>query len=131
MADKFLWNYSSFFPNSLPSVPSGPVQNTVGTVISPTSANLSWDPPLFDQQNGIIEGYIVELTMIEDHEVFHFVTYSTVLEIVTLIPFRTYYFAVAAFTSEGDGPFGPVITFDTPQTGKKICCEWLSKYSYE
>lgn len=108
------------------SVPSGPVLNTVGAVTSPTSANASWDPPLLDQQNGIIEGYIVNVTTIADNEVLQLVTQSTSLEIATLSPFRTYYIVVAAFTSTGIGPFGSVITISTPQTDKNVLSIFVS-----
>ena len=90
------------------------------TVTSPYSAVLTWAPPLPDQQNGIIIGYIINVTILETNETFLLFSNTTSLTVNGLRPFRSYMCIIAAQTSVGTGPYSAVFTVITPQDGIKI-----------
>ena len=90
------------------------------TVTSPYSAVLTWAPPLPDQQNGIIIGYIINVTILETNETFLLFSNTTSLTVNGLRPFRNYMCIIAAQTSVGTGPYSAVFTVITPQDGIHI-----------
>ena len=79
-----LGSYFSFF-----LVPSAPATNPAGTVTSSTSIFLEWDPPDVSDQNGVIIGYVVNVTVIATGEMFQLTTTSTNLPLDSLQPFTT------------------------------------------
>ena len=97
--------------------PEGSPGNFAANVSSPYSAVLSWDPLPSDQQNGIVTGYVINVTVVETSQTFLLFSATTSLTVNTLSPFRTYICIIAAQTSAGTGPFGPVFTVVTPQDG--------------
>ena len=81
---------------------------------------LSWNPPNFEDRNGIIIGYIMNITSAHANETTEYASNTTTLTLTTLSPYTTYYCIVAARTSVGTGPFTPVLRFQTPPDGKQF-----------
>ena len=80
-------------------------------------STLSWDLPNFEDRNGNITGYVINITNAQTNEASEYASNATTLTLTTLSPFTTYYCIVAAKTSVGTGPFTPVLTFRTPPDG--------------
>ena len=99
-------------------VPSAPVGNPVGTVVSSTSISLEWDPPGTPEQNGIIIGYVVNVTEVGTGEKFQRSSTTTSLTLDSVRPFTTYVCRIAARTVVGIGPYSIAITATTEQAGK-------------
>ena len=82
--------------------PSGPPQNLTGEFINSTSLRITWDPPLFNDQNGDIRGYNISYNVSADGEENIFVR-DTIVELAGLQKFTFYNVSVQAFTV-GSGP---------------------------
>ena len=95
--------------------------NISGYAAGSDSINLMWNPPLAEQQNGIIVDYVINVTVLENNDTFSLVTQTSSALVNTLKPHRTYTFAIAARTVIGAGPTGKLLTIKTPQTGKSQC----------
>ena len=100
------------------TAPSGPVTSITGYADSAYSVSLTWNPPPDDKHNGILTGYVVNVTVLENNGSFSLVTKNSSLVLDTLKPFRTYMFAIAPMTVVGFGPTGVLFTIKTPQAGK-------------
>ena len=105
------------------AVPSGPPQNAQVTVtthpVSP-SATITWDPPPIAQQNGVITGYLVTLTNLDEGGVSSYTSGNEELRLT--LDFNTMYTViVTALTSVGSGPPTTVVHFSTPTGGGCVC----------
>ena len=78
---------------------------------------ISWQPPPFMHQNGIVRKYILAVTEIETSTNFTVVSYNTSINIYSLHPFYNYELTVAAFTI-AVGPQSQTISVQTAQDGK-------------
>lgn len=101
-----------------PLVPSGTPRDFAVVSITSTSAVLSWNPPSVDEQNGIITGYVINVTLLATGESYLLSSNTTTLLVDILRPFRKYLCIVAAETGIGAGPFGTQIEVQTPQDGE-------------
>lgn len=85
-------------------VPAAPPANFILSNVTTNSALLSWDPPAYEQQNGMIRHYVIFLTELSGtdniQEIESFAT-SSILE--DLRPAFCYSVSVAAYTI-GVGP---------------------------
>ena len=97
--------------------PSGSPESFNGTATSPYSAYLVWELPPLDQQNGIIIGYVISMTIVETNEIVLLYSNTTFLVVNSFEPFRTYICVIAAQTTTGTGPFSIEIILSTPQDG--------------
>ena len=79
-----------------------------------------WDLLLADEQNGLITGYIVNVTEANSGEIIQLFSPTTMLVINILKPFTTYYFIIAASTVVGHGPFSMVVTVQMPEDGMLV-----------
>ena len=100
------------------AAPSGPPQNLQGRTVSSRSITLSWEPPLFEDQNGVITGYTINVTLNETEESFELLSNSLNLTADVFRPFRNYIFKIAGQTAVGVGSFSDPITIMTPEDGK-------------
>ena len=98
-------------------VPSGYPQNFEGTATSSRTSTLSWDPPNFEDRNGIIIGYVINITNVHTNEASEYTSNTTALTLSSLSPYTTYYCTVAARTSVGTGTFTPILTLQTSPEG--------------
>ena len=102
------------------TAPSNSPQVFNATTTSPYSAILTWEPPSFDQQNGVITGYIISVSVLETNETFLLYSNTTYLIVTVLKPFRTYMCIIAAQTGVGTGPFGSQFVLNTPEDGMYV-----------
>ena len=86
------------------------------TTTSPYSAILTWEPPSFNQQNGVITGYIISVSVLETNEMFLLYSNTTYLIVISLHPAYTYEYKIAAYTA-GLGPFSTPVNITTAEEG--------------
>ena len=87
--------------------------------VNATYANLSWDPPPPEHQNGLIELYHIAITEADTNkQLLHTSTDETTL-IGLLHPYYTYKISVAAETVE-IGPFTSQVSLKMPQAGSYL-----------
>ena len=98
-------------------VPSGYPQKFSASASSTRSANISWNPPQADEQNGIIINYLINVTVVGSGQTFQLSSTTTFLTVSTLLPYRTYLCIIAAVTSVGVGPYSIPFILNTPQDG--------------
>ena len=91
--------------------------NFIANATTPYSAFLTWSPPPFEQQNGVITGYVINVTVLGSNISFTLYSNTSSYFVNTLKPFRTYICIIAAQTSIGMGPFGQLFILRTPQAG--------------
>lgn len=101
------------------SVPSGPPLNIEAEATSSISAFLSWDPPLVEDQNGVITNYTLSVCL-ENEEIFTLTTPNTAVNVSSLQPHTCYEFSVFASTIVGHGPATHPIYLCTPEDGKQL-----------
>ena len=101
------------------AAPSGPPQNLSVVTVNSRTLLLSWDPPIPEEQNGIIEQYIVTVSSTEEEDSYQLETNFTELKITELHPHYTYSLTVAAVTI-ATGPFCEPQTTTMPQDGKPL-----------
>ena len=99
-------------------VPSGPPTNFTLSLLSSTSIQLSWDPPLSEERNGIVRQYIVHVEL-PVGEILSYTTSSNSYAVSGLRPYTTYFFSVAALTV-GAGPPTERIVAQTITDGMSI-----------
>ena len=104
--------------NSLTNVApsSSPVQIQFNTVTS-KSFSLLWDPPSFDDQNGIIKYYVIQLIEFETNITSVFTANATFFSLSSLHPAYTYFCKIAAYTVSL-GPFSTQINVTTKEDGR-------------
>ncbi len=87
------------------------------------SAVLTWDPPPYEDQNGVIISYLISVTVNETGETFVLSTNDTSLSITGLRPYRTYICTIAASTSVGVGPYSTSVIAETLEDGEGLNIE--------
>ena len=95
-------------------------RDLVAVVISSSAVNLSWQPVLPEQQNGIIIQYVVNVTTVETGEGFELVSALDKLTVNSLHPHWTYIFTVSGETGVGVGPPSLAVTASTLEDGKTV-----------
>ena len=78
---------------------------------------MSWQPPLTEDQNGVITGYILNVTSLVAGETEELFTESTAYILHSVSPYTLYSTAVAAQTDAGRGPFSVSISVQTLEDG--------------
>jgi receptor-type tyrosine-protein phosphatase Q len=105
---------SYFYVTTSQAVPNGEPQNFTASSTSPFMAELSWSPPLAEEQNGVIINYIINVTDTETGDEFQLSTSHNTLTIASnLKPYTTYTCVIAAETFVGLGPFTQHVSFTT------------------
>jgi len=87
-------------------------------IVDSSEVTLRWEPPNEADRNGIIVGYLVNVTDIGTGSTFSWNATTTSLALSSLKPFTHYAYLVAARTEVGLGPFSMTISFSTDQAGK-------------
>ena len=99
-------------------VPSGYPQNFQANATTSQSATLTWNLPFLQEQNGIITGYVIEISELGIGETSQLSTAFLNRTINDLFPFTTYQLRIAASTDIGTGPFSPAFTITTLEDGQ-------------
>ena len=94
-----------------------PPQNFEAVPESSTSMTMTWTPPAIENQNGIITGYVINITAMNRLETFQLLVASNTLYIDSLVPFTTYVCIIAAHTSVGLGPYSTAVFVTTDEDG--------------
>ena len=102
---------------SIYTVPSGPPQNVSGLSINSTAIMVSWRAPQFEDQNGAIRHYIINVTELETGYVFGAITTQTEITFSFLHPYYTYVCTVYAVTV-GAGPGAEPVSVTTMEDSK-------------
>jgi len=104
----------------LPLAPSTAPLNLVAhlNATSHDSIFLSWDPIPPEDQNGIILGYVINLTDISNGDMQQLSSDSNNLTVDSLSPYTTYVCIVAAYTSAGIGPVSAEVSVQTLETSE-------------
>ena len=100
-------------------VPSGPPQNVEGSALSSHYIFLTWDPPLFEEQNGVITGYTINVMLNETEESFELLSDTESITADLFRPFSNYIFKIAGQTAVGVGTFSYPITVMTLEDGRR------------
>ena len=114
-----------------PTAPSSPPHNYAGVALSSRSILLTWDSPPAEEQNGIITGYLVNITELETGEASTMFTGSHNLTLYSLQPFTTYGFLVSAQTVAGRGPTTRLLSVTTQEEGLTIIACKTRKWQTE
>ena len=85
-----------------------------------TSITLSWNPPPFEDSNGLIQYYTIQVTELDTNTTLPPIkSYSTEYTVNNLHPYYVYQCTVAAYTTD-NGPYTPSITVQLSQEGKSV-----------
>ena len=82
------------------------------------SAIVEWEPPPLQHHNGIIVGYVVNVTLVDTGEVFQLDANAVELTLDSLQSHTSYTIVIAAQTVVGIGPFSTALLFRTEEDGK-------------
>ena len=99
------------------TVPSGPPQSLGASALSPYSIEITWQPPPLSDQNGVITGYVINITSLATGAILQLTSINTVLQVPNLTPFTNYVCIIAARTAIGVGPFSTVVNTQTLEAG--------------
>ena len=101
------------------TAPSGPPQNVSAVVLSATHLLLSWEPPPNEEQNGVIEYYVVTICQFESNICYTYYIEDLQYNVQNLHPYYMYECTVAAVTVDL-GPSSSPITVRMFQDGKYV-----------
>ena len=106
--------------NFLSADPHAPPQNIQSSVTGSRTVVISWDPPLFEDQNGIIAYYLLLISEEQfnvSDRVINTTSDASTYTVTELEEYDDYTCRVAAATRIGPGPYSAPIEFSTPQDG--------------
>ena len=106
-------------PCSFSAVPSGTPQSIQAQPIDSRSLLLAWEPPLAEEQNGVIQGYLINISVAETGDEFQHQSTNTTLIVKDLHPHYTYSLVISAVTV-GPGPYSEVYTIQMPEDGTSL-----------
>ena len=112
-------NQSSLY---LHAAPDGSPRNATVAVLDSSSVECRWLPPLAEDVNGDITGYIIRVTGQDTDEMIELTTNETNILVENLHPFYSYAFTAAALTEAGLGPFASVTYFQMLTAGMVYVC---------
>ena len=78
---------------------------------------LHWEPPFPGKRNGIIIGYVVNVTRMNNGEILQLMSTTNSITVSSLSAFTVYICTIAANTSVGRGLFSDEITVQTLEEG--------------
>lgn len=104
-------------PSYAHTAPSGFPRDVSVVSISSQSAEVSWNPPLQEERNGIIVGYIVTVSRQGMDTQLQLTSTTTTITLNMLNPFTTYTITVTTSTAVGVGPPSTQLSFTTAEDG--------------
>ena len=109
-----------------------PPQNFEAIPESSTSMTMTWTPPAIENQNGVITGYVINITVPNTQETFQLLVAGNTLyiHVDTLVPFTTYVCIIAEHTSVGLGPYSTALIVTTHEDGTDCISDirFISEY---
>ncbi len=79
---------------------------------------VSWAPPSFEHQNGMIQSYIINVTEVETGTTRRHTSFTTTATLFSLHPYYRYEIQVSAVTVAA-GPYSELIVVQTNADGKQ------------
>ena len=119
ISSKYKRNKQLFLLCASSTAPSSPPINVGVSNLTSSSLNATWEPPLPASRNGVIIGYFINVTVIEDSITIQLVSSTTSLVVNSLEPFTSYTIAVAAQTTVATGPYSQAVSVMTMEDGEK------------
>ena len=112
---------------SLHSAPASPPEEVTGYAVNSTHILLSWNPPVEEDQNGLVRSYTISITELQTNIYFTFEeTTQTEIVVGSLHPYYGYECTVSAVTI-APGPYSEPRLITTPQDGKYIAVPLQSR----
>ena len=100
--------------------PSGPPTRITSAALSSNAIFLSWNRPHFEDRNGDITGYVINVTNLDNGVIQQFITAMVSnFTVSNLRPFTVYVATISARTAIGMGPFSGVVSIQTLEDGKE------------
>ena len=99
------------------AAPSGPPISVTATATSARSVLLTWNPPVDDQQNGILRHYFISLVSVAGTISRNVSSVQQPVSVSGLLPYTQYDCTVQAETV-GLGPASIIVQVNTPQAGE-------------
>ena len=96
------------------TAPASAPTSFVASEITSSSVTLSWNEIPFEDQNGIVREYIINITEVNTGSIVQKVSTTNSLTLENLHPYYTYAVMVAAYTIES-GPYSMVFNFTTAE----------------
>ena len=112
---------SLMLPCSFSAVPSGIPQSIQAQPIDSRSLLLAWEPPLAEEQNGVIQEYLINISVAETGDEFQYRSPNTTLIVEDLHPHYTYSLVISAVTIS-PGPYSEMYTVQMPEDGRSLGC---------
>ena len=109
---------SSRFVFITSTAPSGSPVALAVVELGSSYIQFSWQPPLPEQQNGVIEHYTINITEINTGIQTQLISSVPQVNVTSLHPFYNYDCAVSAFTVKA-GPYTEIITAVTLEASKR------------
>ena len=98
-----------------PTVPTAPPEQ-LSAIETADSLTLMWNPPPFEQTNGVIQYYALAVTELDTGQVYTSTSESVVTVVNNLHPYYSYQCVIAAYTV-GLGPYSDAITVQLNEKG--------------
>ena len=99
------------------SAPSASVLDLSAQAVDPTTIIISWMPPLFIHQNGLIQSYRVHVNETNTGSVYNYSSTASNITVSQLHPYYTYSCAVSPVTVK-PGPSSSPVYVTTHEDGK-------------
>lgn len=87
--------------------------------MSSQSIQINWQPVPLPNQNGVITGYVINITSLDTGVSQQLFSTVNTLQVSNLSPFTVYSCIVAARTAIGLGPFTRIVNVQTLEDGNK------------
>ena len=108
-------------PCCFSTVPSGTPQSIQAQSIDSRSLLLAWEPPLAEEQNGVIQEFFINISVAETGDEFQQQLTNTTLIAEDFHPHYTYSLVISTVTV-GPGPYSEVYTVQMPEDGRPLGC---------
>ena len=102
-------------------MPSDAPLNPIILILDSQAINVSWYPPAYEHQNGVIVYYVVSVTEASTGNTSEYISYSTTLHLSSLHPHYQYNIKISAVTT-AQGPFTEELIIMMPEDGRKNPC---------
>ena len=99
--------------------PTGVPANITSTENPNITVNVTWAPPPYDKQNGVIKSYNIKVTDVQLNETNYNTSNTTWILLQNLHPYYNYSVSIAAVTIDV-GPYSSEYYFTAPEAGNSL-----------
>ena len=125
----FFCSSTSIFPSFvlITTVPTAPPENFTLKVLGPRTVLVTWRPPAFEEQNGVIITYSIVFVEVTSNTTLMYQQEGNYTELTVdeLHPYYEYNCSMFAATQVGNGPFTGTVTIRTFEDGMKLVIDCL------